>query len=134
MVQLANFATPYLMAGSGWSINTFLTTLNTSLNNWGSLFVTCVGVVMVIVAVVKIAKGLMSHGQGQVNWVLNIALLLIGGMLAWSGGWGIIGDMSEGANDTLNELGGGGGGGAGGAGGAIVFDIEDAGIATNFNA
>lgn len=126
MVQLADFTTPFLM--NGWNLNTFLTTLNSSLNNWGSLFVTCVGVVMVIVAVVKIAKGLMSHGQGQVNWVLNIALLLIGGMLAWSGGWSLISDMSAGANDTLNELGGGT------SGGAIVFDIEDAGIATNFNA
>lgn len=119
MVQSANF----LMDG-GWDVNTLLQNLNTALNSWGSGIVTIIGLVMVIVGVYKIGKGLMSHGQGQVNWVLNIALIIIGGMLAWSGGWGLVSQFSNGAQKTINDLGGGGGGGA------IIMDVDALGITT----
>lgn len=113
-----------------WDLNSLLQNLNTSMNTWGSLIVTIIGLVMVIVGVYKIAKGLMSHGQGQVNWVLNIALIVIGGMLAWSSGWSLVKDFAGGAKDTIEELGGGGGAG----GGAIVMDVENLGIITSFDA
>ena len=90
---------------SGWSINNFLTNLNKNLNLWGGLLIVVVGLVMVIVAVIKIAKGLMSSGRGQTNWVLNIVLFFLGGALAFGGGWGLVQGISQGGSDTLNDLG-----------------------------
>ena len=101
MFSLQNFANTM----SGWSINNFLTNLNKNLNLWGGLLIVVVGLVMVIVAVVKIAKGLMSSGRGQTNWVLNIVLFFIGGALAFGGGWGLVQGISQGGSDTLNDLG-----------------------------
>lgn len=101
MFSLQNFANTM----SGWSINNFLTNLNKNLNLWGGLLIVVVGLVMVIVAVVKIAKGLMSSGRGQTNWVLNIVLFFIGGALAFGGGWSLVRGISQGGSDTLNDLG-----------------------------
>lgn len=101
MFSLQNFANTM----SGWSINNFLTNLNKNLNLWGGLLIVVVGLIMVLVAVVKIAKGLMSSGRGQTNWVLNIVLFFIGGALAFGGGWGLVQGISRGGSDTLNDLG-----------------------------
>lgn len=101
MFSLQNFANTM----SGWSINNFLTNLNKNLNLWGGLLIVVVGLIMVIVAVIKIAKGLMSSGRGQTNWVLNIVLFFIGGALAFGGGWGLVQSISQGGSDTLNDLG-----------------------------
>ena len=90
---------------SGWSVNNFLTNLNKNLNLWGGLLIVVVGLVMVIVAVINIAKVLMSSGRGQTNWVLNIVLFFIGGALAFGGGWGLVQGISQGGSDTLNDLG-----------------------------
>lgn len=90
---------------TGWSINNFLTNLNKNLSAWGQLFVVVVGLVMVIVAIVKIAKGLMSGGRAQTNWVLNIVLFFVGGALAFGAGWGLVQNISKGGSDTLNDLG-----------------------------
>lgn len=104
----------FLMTGSGansnWSITGFLSNLNGSLEVWGQLIVVAVGLVMLIVAVFKIAKGLMSGGRGQVNWVLNVLLFFIGGALCFGGGWGLLKDISSGGASTLEQLGTGSGG------------------------
>lgn len=101
MVSLQQFA----QFMSGWSINNFLTNLNKNLNLWGGLLIVVVGLIMVIVAVIKIAKGLMSSGRGQTNWVLNIVLFFLGGALAFGGGWSLVQGISQGGSDTLNDLG-----------------------------
>lgn len=91
---------------SGWSVNNFLTNLNKNLSMWGGMLIVVVGLVMVIVAVIKIAKGLMSGGRsGQTNWVLNIVLFFLGGALAFGGGWSLVQGISQGGSDTLNDLG-----------------------------
>lgn len=90
-----------------WSVNGFLNNLNSSLFSWGKVIVVIIGVVMVIVGVFNIAKGLMSGGRGQTNWVVNIALFFLGGALAFSGGWGLVQSVSEGGAKTLNDLGSG---------------------------
>ena len=90
---------------SGWSINNFLNNLNENLSKWGGMLVVVVGLVMVIVAVIKIAKGLMGGGRAQTNWVLNIVLFFLGGALAFGGGWSLVKGISQGGSDTLNDLG-----------------------------
>ena len=101
MVSVSQFA--HFM--NGWSINNFLTNLNKNLNLWGGLLIVVIGLIMVIVAVVKIAKGLMSGHNGQTNWVLNIVLFFLGGALAFGGGWSLVKGISQGGSDTLNDLG-----------------------------
>lgn len=94
------------MTSTGWSVGNFLNNLNANLTTWGGAFIVVVGLVMVIVAVVKIAKGLMSGGRnGQTNWVLNIVLFFLGGSLAFGGGWSLLQNISKGGSDTLNDLG-----------------------------
>ena len=92
-------------SGSGWSVGNFLNNLNRSLFSWGAVIVVIIGVVMVVVGVFNIAKGLMSGGKSQTNWVLNIVLFFLGGALAFSGGWGLVQRVSKGGSDTLNDLG-----------------------------
>ena len=62
---------PILMA---WDIDSFLTNFGEKLKVWGSLAFIILGVVMVIVAIYKLATGLMSHGKGQSpNWQIGRA-------------------------------------------------------------
>ncbi len=91
-----------------WSIGGFLGGLKTSLITWGQALVIIVGLVMVVAGVIQVAKGLMSGGRAQTNWVVALALLFVGGMLAFSGGWAILKDIGTGAKSTLDTLGGGG--------------------------
>ena len=88
-----------------FSINNFLNNLKASLGTWGSVIVVIIGLVMVIVAVFNIAKGLMSGGRGQVNWVMNIALFFIGGALAFGGGWALLQNVSGAGSATIMDLG-----------------------------
>ena len=94
---------------SKWAVGTFLNNLNKSIFKWGQTLVVIIGIVMVIVGVFNIAKGLMSGGKTQVNWVINILLFFIGGALAFSGGWNLVQDISAGGYSTLQELGNEGG-------------------------
>lgn len=97
-----------LFAASGWSLNVFLTKLQSSIASWGSLLVMIIGTVMVIGAAYHIAKGLMSQGKGQTNWAMTFLLLLVGGAFMASGGWTLLNTMSSGFQETINTLGGSG--------------------------
>jgi hypothetical protein len=93
------------METGNWSVTSFLNNLDQSLRAWGNLLVAIIGIVMVIVAVVKIAQGLISHGKTQVNWVVNLLMFFLGGALAFGGGWGLVQNISKGGQSTLETLG-----------------------------
>lgn len=103
----------------GFSIGNFLNGLNTTLFSWGKVLVVIIGVVMVIVGIFNIAKGLMSGGRGQVNWVLNLLLFFVGGAIAFTGGWGLIEDVAGGGANTLTDI-------ANGNTVTIIVDAESA--------
>ena len=108
MMSLLTKASFFVMAANDankWTIDQFLKNLNTSLTGWGRLLVTVLGVAMLIVGIFNIAKGMMGGGRGQVNWVLNIALIVVGGALAFSGGWDLLTNISKGTGESLNSLG-----------------------------
>lgn len=105
-------------SGSSFSVGNFLNGLNNSLFNWGKVIVVIIGVVMVIVGVFNIAKGLMSGGRAQTNWVLNLVLFFVGGAIAFGGGWGLVQDVSAGGSDTIYEM-------ANGGAAAIVMDVDE---------
>lgn len=115
VAELANGVVQTMGNGSNWSVTNFLNNVNSQLRSWGGVIVAIIGVIMVIVAIWNIGKGLMGGGRGQVNWVLNIILFLVGGALAFTGGWGLVESIADGGASTLNELGGSG---------TIVYEVD----------
>ena len=96
---------PILMA---WDIDSFLTNLGTKLQTWGSLIFIILGVVMLIVAIYKLATGLMSHGKGQpTNWFVVLLLFLAGGALVAAGtsSFDWVKGIAEGGKTTIEGLG-----------------------------
>lgn len=63
-----------------WRINNVLEKLRTNLIYWGAGIMMIVGVVMIIFGIFKIAQGMISHGKTQVNWVVNILLIVVGAL------------------------------------------------------
>lgn len=104
----------------GFDLLKFLGNATEYLKNVGHYIMVFAGVILVIVAVVQIAKGFASGGRGQVNWVMSIACLLVGGMLIF-GGWNLATNIASIGADTIMEMGGAEGMelGADGGGGQI---------------
>lgn len=100
----------------GFDILKFLDNATNYLKEIGHYIMLFAGVILIIVATVQIAKGLAGGGRGQVNWVMSIACLLVGGILLF-GGWNLMTSVARTGADTLAEMGGMGsiGGGADGA-------------------
>lgn len=103
-----NFNLMLAAMASKWDISTFLTNLTNQLQRWGGLVIVLIGTVMIIVAVWKLATGLMKQGQGQTNWFIVLILFLVGGafVAAGSGGaWKFVTDIAGGGKDTIEGLG-----------------------------
>lgn len=94
-----------MLMANDWSMSTFLENSDTMLESWGVIIVGIVGLVMVIVGVVKLAMGLTSSGRGQTNWFMTIALIVLGAILAFAGGWDLVQNLGAGAKDTIYSLG-----------------------------
>lgn len=79
---------PILKAGDGTGVNKLLDNAKSALDAWGKVLMTITGIAMIIIGVFKIAQGLMSHGKSQVNWVVNILLIVIGTVFCIGSAWG----------------------------------------------
>ena len=64
-----------------------------------------IGVVMVGFGIFQVAKNLISHGKGQTNWVVTIALIVIGGTLMLTSGWSVIKNVGNGVSGSLQNMG-----------------------------
>lgn len=89
-----------------WSLSNFLKNSFKTLGDWFSLAVSILGICAVAWAVWQIVSGLMSHGKKQVNWAIAIVLLIVGGALSVSGGFGFVQDIAGSGQTTIKELGG----------------------------
>lgn len=98
-----------------FDVTQFLTNATAKLKEWGGALLILIGVVMMIVAIWKIASGLISHGKKQVSWAVCIIMLILGGALASFGAgasaWDWIQKIAEGGKNTIDDLGGSGGAG-----------------------
>lgn len=101
----------------GFDILQFLDNATSYMKQIGHYIMLFAGVILIIVATVQIAKGLAGGGRGQVNWVMSIACLLVGGILLF-GGWNLMTSVARTGADTLAEMGGMGSIGTDVAGGA----------------
>ncbi len=78
--------TRIMFSGSGgWSIENVLSNASDKLRDIGAALMIVIGIVMIIVGIFKIAQGLISHGKTQVNWVVNILLIIIGALFCAGG-------------------------------------------------
>lgn len=90
---------------TGWSLNNFFANAKSTLYTLGGAFLMVLGVIMIIVAGVKIGKGLMGGQNSQPpNWVMTIVLLIVGGAFA-VGGISLISDIASGGQQTIKDLG-----------------------------
>lgn len=91
---------------AAWDLGSFINNLNSRLQSWAGAGVAVLGIIMVIVALYKFGKGMMSD-RAQTNWVMVIALLLIGAALAFGGGWVFVQSAANFGTNTLNDIGNG---------------------------
>ncbi|WP_460802219.1 hypothetical protein [Nocardiopsis aegyptia] len=64
------------------------------------------GTVGVIWGGVLLIKKLMASQQDQTSWIKILGLILVGGALM-AGGFGLISNIAEGGQTTIEDLGGG---------------------------
>ena len=110
MTMLSNAAPASNSGGNGggkFDILKFLNNTGAYVEKIASILMMLIGIILIIVSIVQIAKGLAGGGRGQVNWVSSIACLLVGGALLF-GGWQLVAAVASSGADTLSELGGGG--------------------------
>lgn len=92
--------------GTNFSIDKLIENTIGKLSYWGSGLVIIFGLIMVIVGIYQLFKGLSSGGKSQVNWVVVVLLILIGGALAFTGGWSLVQKVAGGGAKTIEGLGG----------------------------
>ena len=85
------------------SIGTFIQTMGKNIGSWVKMIVMIIGVIMVGAGIYQTAKNLISHGKGQTNWVVTLALIIIGAILMLTGGWQFIQTFSKAGEKTLKD-------------------------------
>lgn len=88
-----------------WDLTTFLNNATAQLKTWGGALICLVGIVMIIVAVVQIARKFIAPQGAPGGWAMPIVCFIIGGALL-AGGWSMVASMAKGGQKTLEDLGG----------------------------
>lgn len=91
------------LGATSTSIGKFLGTLLGNVQNYVFIIIMIVGIVMVCAGVIQVAKNLISHGKTQTNWIVTIALIVIGGILMMTGGFKVISDFTKDSQTTLEN-------------------------------
>lgn len=94
-----------------WNIMNVMGKTGDMARDIGAGLMVVIGIIMIIVGIFKIAQGLISHGKTQVNWVINILLILVGALFCAGGAFfsnmltAESGGVGDAIVDTLNQLG-----------------------------
>ena len=90
-----------------WELQQFLTNAAKYLRVTMSLIGIILGIVALVWGFVTILKGLMASGQREVPWMKGIALILLGGVVAF-GTWNTLySAVGKGMNTTITNMGNG---------------------------
>ena len=81
----------------------FMKNLANYIGDIGQWVIVLAGIVLLLIGAVQIVKGLASGGKGQVNWVMSIACLLVGGIMV-AGGFTMIAKISSIGNATAKTM------------------------------
>ena len=95
-------------SGGGWDVTTFLTSLATQLEQWGSIIIVLIGIVMIIWSIYKLATGLLSQGRQDISWFkIGIAFLVGGAFVAAGigGAFNFAKKIAAGGKTTIEDLG-----------------------------
>ena len=99
------FGAATLLSGGGTSgLLNILQNATNFMGAAGKILIVLFGLVMVIGGVFQIAKGMLGGQRAQVNWVMAIGLILVGGALAFSGGFTLLKNFSNQTNATLTDF------------------------------
>ncbi len=90
---------------AGQGIKKFFENAQTVLADWGGAGLMALGIIMMIVAAVKVGKALMGNSQQQTPWMQMAMLFIFGGALM-VGGFELLRSFSDMANESINELAG----------------------------
>lgn len=99
-----NMLATYILADADKGISNILKGASHQLQKWGQWFLVVIGVAMVIYGIFQIAKGMMSGGRGQTNWVMAIGCIIVGGLLSVSGGWGFVANLAKGSGEEIQNM------------------------------
>lgn len=100
-----------------FDVEMFLKNATGKIKEWGGLALILIGVILMVVAVFKVASGLISHGKKQVSWPVCIIMFILGGALAsfgldGVGAWSWLQGIANGGKNTIEDLGTGSGAGS----------------------
>lgn len=73
----------------GVNIGNFFKNLTSVGRAWGGAFISFLGLVLIVVAIVQLVKAFLQHGKGQANWLMIGLMILVGGYLLTSGIGGV---------------------------------------------
>lgn len=90
-------------SNEAFDIITFLTNLFGYIKAIGHWIMIVAGAILIIIAVIQIVKGLAGGGRGQVNWVMSIGCLLVGGLLIF-GGWNLAANVASMGKGTIEQI------------------------------
>lgn len=95
---------PSLPLGA-WDLVSFLGNAKNYLNVVGGALISLIGLIILIVAIVFLAKNLFGNGQGQSHsWIKVVVMIIIGGALL-TGGIVLITNIASGGEQTIKDLG-----------------------------
>ena len=81
----------------------FMKNIANYIGDIGQWVIVLAGIVLLLIGAIQIVKGLASGGKGQVNWVMSIACLLVGGIMV-AGGFTMIAKISSIGNATAKTM------------------------------
>ena len=109
IVENASTANPTpILPTAAWDLVSFFTNAKSYVTVLGGGFITLVGLIVLIVAVVFVAKKFLSGqqaGPGE-SWVKIVIMILVGGALM-TGGIVLLTTLASGGQKTVTDLGGG---------------------------
>lgn len=98
------------LPAADWDLLSFFTNAESYGRLIGAGLVTLLGLIILIVAAVFIAKKFLGNGQrDDKSWLIIVVMLLVGGAFL-VGGLGFITNIASGGQKTFEDLGTGGGG------------------------
>lgn len=89
---------------NGWSIDSFLSNLGTSLKRWAGRIMTVIGIVAIIVAVWFGFK-IVTDKQQRGKWIVDFLIALTFAGLFLTGGYALFKSMSGGISSSVKDMG-----------------------------